>query len=71
MIPVCIEGANIKLIGNGSTVGDLMAIRCEDGFITAWMPTPAELEQLNAGAPVYLFTYAEKFPPTAIGVKQE
>jgi hypothetical protein len=71
MIPACIEGANIRLLGNGTDVGDLYAVRTDDGFVTAWTPTPAELVELNNGAPVYLFVFGQQFPPVALGVKKE
>lgn len=66
-----IEGANCRMKGNGEDVADLMVIRTEDGFISAWLPTPDELRALNAGAPVYLFIYGNGHPPVYVGVKQE
>lgn len=66
-----IEGANCIMRGNGADVGDLHVIRKDDGFVSAWMPTPEELAALNRGAPVYLFIYGSVHPPVGLGVKKE
>lgn len=66
-----IEGANCIMRGNGKDVADLNVIRTDDGFISAWFPTPEELKALNDGAPVYLFIYGAGHPPVYLGVKQE
>lgn len=66
-----IEGSNCIMRGDGETIADLHVLRTEDAFISAWLPTPAELAALNAGAPVYLFIYGSGHPPVYVGVKQE
>ena len=66
-----IEGANCIMRGSGADVADLNVIRTDDGFISAWFPTPDELAALNNGAPVYLFIYGSGHPPVYVGVKQE
>lgn len=72
MLIGAIEGANVILRGDGNAVGDLPAVRTEDGrFVSAWLPTPAELAALNAGAPVYLSIWGNNHPPVYVGVKQE
>ncbi|KFG68693.1 hypothetical protein [Microvirga sp. BSC39] len=35
---------------------------------TAWMPTPEELERLNAGAPVHLTVLGTMHPPVMVEV---
>jgi hypothetical protein len=37
-------------------------------MVTAWEPTPAELEKLNKGAVVYLRVLGTQHPPVAIDV---
>lgn len=37
-------------------------------MVTAWMPTPDELERLNAGSPVYLRILGTAHPPVMIEV---
>ena len=66
-----IEGANCLMKGNGADIADLHVVRNQDGFISAWFPTPAELIALNNGAPVYLFIYGRSHPPVNLGVKRE
>ena len=66
-----IENANCIMRGNGADIADLMVLRTENGFVSAWFPTPAELAALNQGAPVYLFIYGNAHPPVMVGVKQE
>lgn len=66
-----IEGANCIMRGNGDDVADLHVVRDGNGFVSAWFPTPAELEALNKGAPVYLFIYGQSHPPVMLGVKKE
>lgn len=49
-------------------------IHCEVGgegtpaMITAWLPTPDELERLNAGAPIHLRLLGQAHPPVMITV---
>lgn len=38
------------------------------GMTSAWLPTPEELEQLVAGAPIYLTVIGEVHPPVAMAV---
>lgn len=75
MIIGVIEGANCVLKGNGAEIGDLHVIHDrEQGYVvSAWHPTPAELEALNKGAPVYVFqyNYGGAPMPLSVGVKQE
>lgn len=66
-----IEGANCLMKGNGVDVADLPVLRSDDGFVSAWLPTPAELAALNSGAPVYLYIGGSIHPPVMVGVKQE
>lgn len=46
-----------------------LAVREQGGVLASvWEPTPAELERLNAGAPVYLFIAGTVQPPVGIEV---
>lgn len=69
MIPGVIEGSNMTLLGNGDDVTDLKCLRTDDGFASAWFPTPAEMKSLNEGNPVYLVVYGDSHPPVMLGVK--
>lgn len=43
-----------------------------DGWmISAWRPTPAELERLNAGQPVFLWIAGSVHPVVALSVQGE
>lgn len=69
MIIGAIHGANTIMRGDGDTVRDLHVIRTEDGrFISAWIPTPAELHALNQGASVHLSIWGDGHPPVYVGV---
>lgn len=71
MLIGAIEGANVILKGDGDAVGDLLALRTEDGrFISAWIPTPDEIRAINNGAPIYLSVWGDSHPPVSVGVKQ-
>jgi hypothetical protein len=37
-------------------------------MVTAWLPTPKELEALNAGAPVHVRILGEHHPPIMVEV---
>lgn len=37
-------------------------------MVSAWKPTPEELEALNRGMPVLLWVYGAGHPPVAVGV---
>lgn len=69
MTPGAIEGANILLKGNGKDIQDVLAVRTDDSFVTAWFPTPDELAALNRGQPVYLFVVGNSHPAVFLGVK--
>lgn len=71
MLIGAIEGANCIMKGNSPEVADLKVIRTQEGFISAWLPTPAELAALNRGAPVYLHIFGSSHPPVYVGVKEE
>ena len=50
-----------------------LPLRDEEGefgpqMVTSWQPTPAELEALNRGAPVYLWVLGRAHPPVMLGV---
>jgi len=66
-----IEGANCTMKGNGADIRDLRVLRGEDGFVSAWLPTPEEVAAIVRGAPVYLFIFGDVHPPVMLGVKQE
>jgi hypothetical protein len=38
---------------------------------SAWMPTPAELARLNAGAPIHLHIYGQGHPVVAMSVPED
>lgn len=40
-------------------------------MVTAWFPTPDELERLNRGAPVHLRVLGTAHPPVMVEVGQE
>jgi hypothetical protein len=37
-------------------------------MVTAWSPTPDELERINAGAPIYLRIIGNRHPPVMLEV---
>lgn len=50
-----------------------LPIRDEDttagrGMVSAWFPTPEEIERIKEGAPIYLTVLGTVHPPVAIGV---
>lgn len=54
MLPIMIEGANIKLVGSRPGVQPLYVHFNEGVFYSRWEPTPEELILLNAGGSVEL-----------------
>ena len=76
MIPKRIQGAT-RYLGvpkgwNPDTDGDCahLAVLDTDGvMISAWEPTPKELEALNAGAPIYLQVVGTAHPPVNVWVQ--
>ncbi len=65
MIPLKIEGADMRLDGNG-TVRPLY-VKIEDGcYISRWELTPEELEMLNQGGSVELWVDSSSHPPVFI-----
>lgn len=71
MIPGTPRGANIKLLGDGGNIRDIYAIKIECGYVTAWHPTPAELDALNKGAAVYVSVLSDPPPPVHVGVSDD
>ena len=69
MIPGVIEGHNITLTDSDPRIGDIKAFRTNGRFITAWIPTPAEVAAINAGQPIYLVVLGESHPAVYVGVK--
>lgn len=55
MIAVRILGADVKLTSDADDVHALWALRVNDYLVSAWEPTPKELEALNNGGRVFLF----------------
>ena len=50
-----------------------LAVRDDDtsaghGMTSAWFPTPAEIERIARGAPIYLTIIGDVHPPVAMGV---
>lgn len=39
-------------------------------MVSAWTPTPDELDRLNRGEPVYLWVYGHMHPPVALTVRE-
>lgn len=39
-------------------------------MVTAWLPTPKELEALNAGAPVYVQLLGQSHPPIYVWAEE-
>lgn len=39
-----------------------------NAMVSAWQPTPEELAQLNAGAPVFLSILGDRWPPSNLWV---
>ncbi len=72
MIPQRIQGANLRLTLADENVAPLMARReeFENGtvMVTAWEPTPEEIQRLIAGAPVHLSLLADGHPPVRLDV---
>ena len=77
MLIKMIQGAT-RVIGkaqgyNGLPIRDELINETVNGedtpcMVTAWEPTPAELEALNAGAPVLLRILGRQHPPVWIDV---
>lgn len=72
MIPKRIEGANIKLVGEGCL--DLHAIKADcptfgTSFTTAWELSTAEMAALQSGEPILLTVFGSQFPPVWLGVR--
>ena len=40
----------------------------QNRMISAWHPTPKELQLIAAGAPIYLYIYGTAHPPVWVGV---
>lgn len=74
MLIVCIEGANMRLIGDPENgIVDVHARRelVDDFWETtiAFEPTPDELRRLNEGHPVYVTQLGNSFHPIRVEVK--
>ena len=67
MIPRVIQGANVKLEG-GEGVASLFARFDGRMYQSAWEPTLAELEALNAGGSVVLLIVGQAHPCVAVAV---
>lgn len=70
---------NLRPVGTTRTLGksqgylglNVLDEHDTDGFpimTSSWEPTPAELERLNAGAPVLLRVFAVAHPPVKLEV---
>jgi hypothetical protein len=72
MIPAHIANANVQLAKGQEEYTTLPAVFCKvkgrPMFITAWEPTPEELEKLNKGGKVLLFVSGDQHPPVKLGV---
>jgi hypothetical protein len=68
MIPVRIYGADVKLTSDAEDVHALWALRVDSFLVSAWEPTPKELESLNNGGKVLLFV---KGPHPAVMITAE
>lgn len=69
MINGAIEGATRQLVGpDGSNVRPLLIKDVAGCMVSAWHPTPAELEAINAGAPILLWISGALHPPVAVSV---
>lgn len=71
MIPLKIEGATICMKappGMEGEVRDLHVARIDGAYVSAWEPTPGELEMLNAGGSVVLWIIGGQ-PPVLLTVK--
>lgn len=49
-------------------IRDISAESGANVMVSAWMPTPAEVEAIKRGAPVYLYVWGTGHPPVALGV---
>jgi hypothetical protein len=58
-LPVRDEHVSVTLNGDGRRVPSM---------VTAWLPTPKELEALNAGAPVHVRILGTEHPPIMVTV---
>jgi hypothetical protein len=56
-LPLRDEAINCKVNGEGTP-----------SMVTAWLPTPKELEALNAGAPVHVRILGSAHPPIMVEV---
>jgi hypothetical protein len=75
-----IEGAT-RVIGKSQGYHRLpvrdVAVKCSvngeqtPAMVTAWHPTPSELEALRNGAPVYVQLLGQAHPPIMVGVGSE
>ncbi len=74
MLNLAIEGTT-RRIGKsqgyrGLCVRDVVLPTGTPAMATAWQPTPAELERLNAGAPLHLIILGVSHPPVILEVGQ-
>lgn len=44
------------------------SVKVANAMVTAWLPTQAELDQLNAGHPILLSILGDRWPPANIWV---
>lgn len=71
MNPLRIQGANLRLVGDGCK--DLHVIKQECpthgvSYTSAWEPTPDELAKIMAGEPILLTVFGG-VPPVWVGVR--
>lgn len=74
MIAGCIEGATHKLMPTSDDCMPLAIRRTAftDGtsiMVSAWYPTPKEIEAMSRGEPVYVTVFGDGHPPMYVGVK--
>lgn len=50
-------------------IADVPAADGGNWQVSAWMPTPKEIEAIAAGEPVYLYIYGRSHPVVGMGVK--
>lgn len=70
-----VEGATRTLGGSNANQPEYIGlpIRDEDTalgpvMVSAWFPTPVELEALKKGQPIYLYVFGRQHPPVSMQV---
>lgn len=69
--PFKFPGYNIVMRGNGDDVQDLVAYRTGQSFVSAWVLTDAEIEEVRRTGIVMLAVVGRSMPPVLIAAESE